>query len=155
MLHLERQAQEAILKGQISAGHGRAILKLKEEHHQQEMLHAIIEGELSVRAAERLADLVRAHAGDTRAALAALRGGSNLAPAVSAPESLPALSVAPIVPTAARPALLSADDEEIRRALERILSTPVSLARTEKELRVTIAFHTEEKLQEFFDWVNR
>jgi ParB family chromosome partitioning protein len=56
---------------------------------------------------------------------------------------------------AAAKAMLSADDDEVRRALERLLSTPVSLARTEKELRVTIAFHTEEKLQEFFDWLNQ
>jgi ParB family chromosome partitioning protein len=61
----------------------------------------------------------------------------------------------PTPPSPTRPNTLSADDEAIRRSLEQILSTPVSLARTEKELRVTIAFHTEEKLQEFFDWVNR
>ena len=33
--------------------------------------------------------------------------------------------------------------------MERILGTPVSISRTDKELRVTIVFHTEEKLQEF------
>lgn len=158
LLHLDPLAQEAILKGQISAGHGRAILKLKEEQHQRSMLEVIIEGELSVRAAERLADLVREHAGDTRAALAALRGVSP--PAAATPASVAPASAAPNPPaapppSAARLSALSADDDEIRRALERILSTPVSLTRTDKELRVTIAFHTEEKLQEFFDWVNR
>ncbi|MDZ4717248.1 MAG: ParB/RepB/Spo0J family partition protein [Roseiflexaceae bacterium] len=152
LLHLESQAQEAILKGQISAGHGRAILKLKEEDAQRAMVQVIIESDLSVRAAERLADLIREHNGDTRAALAALRGVSKFAPAApsEAPQSVPTTPAA-----VSRPTGLSADDEEIRRALERILSTPVSLARTDKELRVTIAFHTEEKLQEFFDWVNR
>jgi ParB family chromosome partitioning protein len=45
----------------------------------------------------------------------------------------------------------SPDDQAIRRELERLLGTPVSLVRSERELRVTIVFHTEEKLQEFFD----
>jgi len=49
---------------------------------------------------------------------------------------------------------LSDDDREIKREMERILGTPVSIARTDKELRVTIVFHTEEKLQEFFDMLN-
>jgi ParB family chromosome partitioning protein len=35
--------------------------------------------------------------------------------------------------------------------MERILATPVSLARGEKDLRVTITFHTDEKLEEFLD----
>jgi ParB family chromosome partitioning protein len=159
LLQLEPQAQEAILKGQISAGHGRAILKLKEEQYQINLLHAIIEHELSVRATERLADLIREHGGDTRAALATLRGATQpipAAPLLSIPQ--PAPSTLPAAPSPTRPntiTTLSADDEAIRRSLEHILSTPVSLARTEKELRVTIAFHTEEKLQEFFDWVNR
>jgi ParB family chromosome partitioning protein len=46
---------------------------------------------------------------------------------------------------------LSADDQEIKRQMEGILGTPVNLARNEKDLRVTIIFHSEEKLQEFFD----
>jgi ParB family chromosome partitioning protein len=159
LLQLEPQAQEAILKGQISAGHGRAILKLKEEHYQIDLLHAIIEHELSVRATERLADLIREHGGDTNAALAELRGATKARPAaplLSIPQPEP--PIVPAAPSPTRPSTistLSADDEAIRRSLEQMLSTPVSLARTEKELRVTIAFHTEEKLQEFFDWVNR
>jgi ParB family chromosome partitioning protein len=38
--------------------------------------------------------------------------------------------------------------------MERALGTPVQVLRTEKELRVTIVFHTDEKLQEFFDLLN-
>jgi ParB family chromosome partitioning protein len=47
-----------------------------------------------------------------------------------------------------------AEDQDIRRQMEQILGTPVSLARTDKDLRVTIVFHTDEKLQEFFDLLN-
>jgi len=50
---------------------------------------------------------------------------------------------------------LSAEDQEARREMERVLGTPVHIARTEKDLRVTIIFHTDEKLQEFFDLLNR
>ena len=49
---------------------------------------------------------------------------------------------------------LSADDQEVKRQIEVILGTPVSLTRNERDLRVTITFHTEEKLQEFFDMLN-
>jgi hypothetical protein len=57
-------------------------------------------------------------------------------------------------PTTAPTPGASADDHEIRREMERVLGTPVSLARSDKDLRVTITFHTEEKLQEFFDLLN-
>ena len=49
---------------------------------------------------------------------------------------------------------MTAEDQEIKRVIERILATPVSLARTDKDLRITIVFHTDEKLQEFFDLLN-
>jgi ParB family chromosome partitioning protein len=49
---------------------------------------------------------------------------------------------------------INAEDQEIKREMERVLGTPVSLARTGKDLRVTIVFHTDEKLQEFFDLLN-
>jgi ParB family chromosome partitioning protein len=48
----------------------------------------------------------------------------------------------------------TAEDQDIKREMERILGTPVSLARTDKDLRVTIVFHTNDKLQEFFDLLN-
>jgi ParB family chromosome partitioning protein len=145
LLQLDTEAQEAVLAGKISAGHGRALLKLKEGQYQRSMLQAIIESDLSVRAAERLADLILEHQGDTQKALESLRGSAKPA---AGPSARPARK-----PAAGRPKLAD-DDEEVRRALERILSTPVNITRTDKELRVTIAFHTEEKLQEFFDWIN-
>jgi ParB family chromosome partitioning protein len=54
-----------------------------------------------------------------------------------------------------KPPVVNPDDDYVRRSLEQILGTPVSLSRTDRELRVTIAFHTEEKLQEFFEWINQ
>ena len=54
----------------------------------------------------------------------------------------------------ARAGTMTAEDQEIKRVIERILATPVSLARTDKDLRITIVFHTDEKLQEFFDLLN-
>jgi ParB family chromosome partitioning protein len=61
---------------------------------------------------------------------------------------------APKKSTPARTAKLSPDDLDIRQEMERLLQTPVNLARTEKELRVTIFFHTDEKFQEFLDLLN-
>lgn len=57
LLGLIPEAQQALLDGVISAGHGRAILILEQQEHQSAMLEAIRSHELSVRAAERLASL--------------------------------------------------------------------------------------------------
>ena len=148
LLQLDSAVQAAVLQGEISAGHGRAILKAKLPEYQRDMLQAIMQHELSVRASERLADLIIEYQGNTQQAITILRGAqADQAPAVQPKAATPNPQ-----PQATRS--LSPDDEEVRRALEQILSTPVSFSRSERELRVTIAFHTEEKLQEFFDWIN-
>jgi ParB family transcriptional regulator, chromosome partitioning protein len=147
LLQLDSGAQEAVLLNQISAGHGRAILKLKEIGLQRALLDAIRNEELSVRATERLADLIVKHDGNIPAALSELRGIT--------PDSAPRQPSKPSSASSGAVAAISADDDEARRALERQLGTPVTLTRTDKELRITIAFHSEEKLQEFFDLINR
>ena len=57
LLGLTPEAQQALLDGAISAGHGRAILILEQPEQQLALLDAIRSQELSVRAAERLASL--------------------------------------------------------------------------------------------------
>jgi ParB family chromosome partitioning protein len=105
---------------------------------------------LNVREAEQLGDLAKEAGGDIERALATIRskragrtGGGPRPPATPQKAT-----------TVSRETVFSADDQEIKWQMERILGTPVSIVRTEKDLRVTIVFHTEEKLQEFFDVLN-
>jgi len=140
LLGLSPAVQQALLAKRISAGHGRALLKLADQAVQEATLAAIIDHDLNVREIERLTDHART-TGDVHRALAAIR------PRLPTDDPPPRQRMAP----PARVAELSPDDQAIQRELERMLGTPVSLARSERELKVTIFFHTEEKLQEFFD----
>ncbi len=151
LLQLDPDVQAAVLEGKISAGHGRAILKTKQPEYQRNMLQTITQHDLSVRASERLADLLIEHAGNAQLALTMLRGNpASASPSNASPQPAqnPSIKPQPLART------ISPDDEEVRRTLEQLLSTPVSLSRSDRELRITIAFHTEEKLQEFFEWIN-
>jgi ParB family chromosome partitioning protein len=148
LLNLAPDVQQALLRQQISAGHGRALLKLKEADQQQQALAVMLADDWTVREAERFGDLVK-ELDDMDAALAAIRAlrtgrsASNKQTKPAAPTPAPAHAN----PT-------TAEDQDIKREMERILGTPVNLARTDKDLRVTIVFHTDEKLQEFFDLLN-
>ncbi len=148
LLNLVPEAQQALLRQQISAGHGRALLKLKEAEQQQQALAAMLADDWTVREAERFGDLVK-ELGDLDAALAAIR-----AQRVSRSERTKPPKRAALLPAPARADATTAEDQDIKREMERILGTPVSLARTDKDLRVTIVFYTDEKLQEFFDLLN-
>ena len=149
LLKLPAEVQEAVLKGQISAGHGRALLKFEIEQQQRQALDAILSDELSVREVEQLGELTREYSGDIVRALATTR--QRRARRADDGRKAPAQSHKST--TAGTPGI-SAEDQEIKREMERVLGTPVSLARSDKDLRVTITFHTEEKLQEFFDLLN-
>jgi ParB family chromosome partitioning protein len=151
LLKLPQQAQDAILTKSISAGHGRALLKFETYEQQQAALAAILADDLSVREAEVFGDLARDFDGDIDRALSTIR--SKRAGRVSSDKRLPASPPVTQQPSP-QPPLLSDDDREISREMERILGTPVSMARTDRTLRVTITFHTDEKLQEFFDLLN-
>jgi ParB family chromosome partitioning protein len=148
LLNLAPEAQQALLLQQISAGHGRALLKLKDIEQQQQALEALLAEDWTVREAERFGDLVK-ELGDTSAALAAIRQqrGSR-----AESEQRPKRATPP--QAQARAGSISAEDQDLRRSMEQILGTPVSIARTDRDLRVTIVFHTEEKVQEFFDLLN-
>jgi ParB family transcriptional regulator, chromosome partitioning protein len=148
LLKLPAEVQEAVLKSQISAGHGRALLKFEAEQ-QRQAFDAILSDDLNVREVEQMGDLTREYNGDISRALTAIRqqrvsraGDGRRTPARSHKS------------TSADAPGISPEDQEIRREMERVLGTPVSLARSDKDLRVTIIFHTEEKLQEFFDLLN-
>jgi ParB family transcriptional regulator, chromosome partitioning protein len=144
LLQLAPEAQDALLKNQITAGHGRALLMLKTHEHQAQALQAIVEDGLTVRDVERLEGLVREMDGDLGSALGALRGSrDNRGEGNSRATGSEASSN--------RTRTLSAEDHDVERALERLLSTPVRLARTEKDLRVTVVFHSDESLQAFLD----
>jgi hypothetical protein len=95
-----------------------------------------------------LSDLIDACGGDVPSALAQIRGQRAARPA--APR---AARPGPSAQTAAEQAP-SSDDTDVAREMERILGTPVKLTRTEREVRVTITFYTEEHLQDFFDTLN-
>ena len=148
LLNLVPEAQQALLRQQITAGHGRALLKLKEAEQQQQALAVMLDDDWTVREAERFGDLVK-ELGNLDAALAVIH-----AQRVGRSEGNKQSKRAAVTPTPARADAATAEDQDIRREMERILGTPVSLARTDKDLRVTIIFHTNEKLQEFFDLLN-
>jgi ParB family transcriptional regulator, chromosome partitioning protein len=148
LLNLAPEAQQALLRQQISAGHGRALLKLKESEQQQQALALMLADDWTVREAERFGDLIK-ELGDLDAALAAIRA-QRMGHSASNKPTKRAAAPAP----ARADATTTTEDLDIKRQMERILGTPVSLARTDKDLRVTIVFHTDEKLQEFFDLLN-
>ncbi len=149
LLKLPTEVQEAVLKNQISAGHGRALLKFETEQQQRQALDAILSDELSVREVEQMDDFTREYDGDIVRALATIRqrrasrAGDGRRTSTRAAKS-----------TSPAAAGTSAEDQELKREMERVLGTPVSLVRSDKDLRVTIVFHTDEKLQEFFDLLN-
>lgn len=73
LLKLGHAARQALLDNQISAGHGRALLRIESPEDQAALLESIIQRGLSVREAEQLADLVAQDSlqAATRAALLA------------------------------------------------------------------------------------
>ena len=148
LLNLAPEAQEALLHQQISAGHGRALLKLKDTEQQQQALSALLADDWTVREAERFGDLVK-ELGGVSEALEVLRAKR---PSWDTSDQRPKRAAR--LPAPERTRAVSAEDQDITRSIEEKLGTPVSIARTNKDLRVTIIFHDDEKLQEFFDLLN-
>lgn len=54
LLKLPGEVKNSLLKGQITEGHARALLRLESAKAQLEALHAIVQGDLSVRQAEQM-----------------------------------------------------------------------------------------------------
>lgn len=59
LLKLNPEIQNAIRAGQISAGHGRAILSLETEELQNQLFKEVVKGNLNVRQTEALATLLK------------------------------------------------------------------------------------------------
>jgi ParB family chromosome partitioning protein len=141
LLKLPDEAQQALMSGRISAGHGRALLKIDDHALQVAALDAIVDADLNVRQAEQLGEIVQ-QTGDVARAIGALRGGTQPA-AKSAIERGERRE--------RTPAVEDPNDQQLRREIERILQTPVHFTRTGREMRITITFYEEEKLNEFFE----
>jgi ParB family chromosome partitioning protein len=60
LLRLNPDFQNAVRSGEISAGHGRAILSLEEELQQKQLFDIIIKEQLNVRQAEKIAQELKA-----------------------------------------------------------------------------------------------
>lgn len=142
LLRLIDSAQIALRAGQISAGHGRALLKVDDPQDQHAMLDWIMRENMTVRETEQLTDqpfseqTIRTH-------LAKLRG--------TTPNTPDAHAVKPKKPAVELIDETSVDDRNVAKELETRLSTPVSIQRTPRDVRLTLVFHSHEKLQEFLD----
>jgi ParB family chromosome partitioning protein len=142
LLRLIDSAQIALRAGQISAGHGRALLKVDDPQDQHDMLDWIMRENMTVRETEQLTD--QSFSEQTiRTQLAKLRGT-----ATNASDTQAGKTKKPVVELIDE---TSIDDRSIAKELETRLSTPVSIQRTPRDVRLTLVFHTHEKLQEFLD----
>jgi ParB family chromosome partitioning protein len=120
LLDLAPVVQAAIADGNITEGHGRALGGLSPEH-QDHVLGAVIEQELSVRQTEELVRRLRE-------------------PKASAPGERPEEA------RAADP-----DLERIEEDLRRSLGTKVSLARSRRGGRIVIEYYSDEELGRLYD----
>lgn len=120
LLDLAPVVQAAIADGSITEGHGRALGGLSPDH-QEHVLGAVIEQELSVRQAE---ELVRR-----------LRDPKPRHDAVHADE----------------PRAADQDIERIEEDLRRSLGTKVSLARSRRGGRIVIEYYSDEELGRLYD----
>jgi ParB family transcriptional regulator, chromosome partitioning protein len=120
LLDLAPVVQEAIANRRITEGHGRALGGLSVEH-QEHVLGAVIDQDLSVRQAEELVRRLREPKTNTADADAT-------APASSDPD-------------------LERVEEDLRRAL----GTKVSLARSRRGGRIVIEFYSDEELGRLYE----
>lgn len=143
LLRLIDSAQTALRAGQISAGHGRALLKVDDPQAQHAVLDLIMNAGMTVRETEQLTDTPHLSPALARTQLAHMRA-ANQQPTNSTSKS--AKSTKP-----GDNDVTTIDDQSIARELESRLSTPVNIQRTPRDVRLTFVFHSAEKLQEFLD----
>jgi ParB family transcriptional regulator, chromosome partitioning protein len=120
LLDLAPVVQEAIANGRITEGHGRALGGLSVEH-QEHVLGAVIDQDLSVRQTEELVRRLRE------------------------PKSNPADS------DTTAPARSDPDLERVEEDLRRALGTKVSLARSRRGGRIVIEFYSDEELGRLYE----
>jgi len=145
LLRLIDSAQIALRAGQISAGHGRALLKVDDPQDQHAMLDWIMRENMTVRETEQLTDQPFSEQ-TIRTQIAKLRGATTNNPDTTTGK--PPKQVVDLIDET------SIDDRNIAKELENRLSTPVTIQRTPRDVRLTLVFHTHEKLQEFLDMFN-
>lgn len=112
LIRLIPQAQQSLLDGVISAGHGRALLRLEQPDQQAAALALLVHRDLSVRETERLADLV-------------------LKPMLT-PPTQQALLVGAIVSTQAEALLRLEDAAQQAEVLDFVLSQGLGVRETER-----------------------
>jgi len=120
LLDLAPVVQAAIADGSITEGHGRALGGLSPEH-QDHVLGAVIEQELSVRQTEELVRRLR-----------------EPKPAINGDQPEEARAADP-------------DLERIEEELRRSLGTKVSLARSRRGGRIVIEYYSDEELGRLYD----
>ncbi len=146
LLRLCEEAQSALRGGQISAGHGRCLLKIEDSAQQRQFLNVIIQANLTVREAEQITDFANEPIEFVQQQLDQMR---NHTPPVPKP-GRNNKDIATVSPNE-----LSTDDRAVARELESHIGTPVHLQRTARDVRLTFVFHSDEKLQEFLELLAR
>jgi ParB family chromosome partitioning protein len=153
LLRLIDSAQAALRAGQITAGHGRTLLKFEDAQSQSLLLNLIVNEAMTVREAEQVSDIPHSSYASAQSYLVEIRTGSR--PATSTDESVGSSSRKKTSINTAPPAEHHVEDQAIARQLEQQIGTPVQLQRTPKDVRLTFVFHSPEKLQEFLDLINQ
>ncbi len=125
LLDLAPNVQNALGERRLSEGHGRALGGLSVEH-QEHVLGAVIDQDLSVRQTE---ELVRR-----------LREPRNPPPGSAAPEAVDRTSGTP-----------GTDLERVEEDLRRALGTKVSLARSRRGGRIVIEYYSDEELGRLYE----
>lgn len=152
LLRLIEPAQAALRAGQISAGHGRTLLKFEDAQSQSLLLDLIVNEGMTVREAEQVSDIPHSSYASAQSYLIEVRTGSR-------PTGIPSKSTGSATPKNSRsvdtPNDIQVEDQAIARQLEQHIGTPVQLQRTPKDVRLTFVFHSQEKLQEFLDLLSQ
>lgn len=146
LLRLCEEAQSALRGGQISAGHGRCLLKIEDTSQQRQFLNVIIQANLTVREAEQITDFANEPIEFVQQQLDQMRNHTPPTPKPGRGNK----DVTAVVPNE-----LSTDDRAVARELESHIGTPVHLQRTSRDVRLTFVFHSDEKLQEFLELLAR
>ncbi|MBM4411938.1 MAG: ParB/RepB/Spo0J family partition protein [Chloroflexi bacterium] len=158
LLRLIEPAQAALRAGQMSAGHGRALLKFEDAQSQALLLNLIINEGMTVREAEQISDIPHSSYASAQAYLREIRTGVRPSQSKSAPtwsESAPGTARTPRHDAQPATYETAIEDQAIARQLEQHIGTPIQIHRTPKDVRLTFVFHSQEKLQEFLDLLSQ
>jgi ParB family transcriptional regulator, chromosome partitioning protein len=151
LLGLPLIAQQALLDGRITAGHGRALLMIKrgtaeeEQHEQAQALALTLTEGLSVRKLEQLA-----HEVSRGSSVTAVQQRWAGVAAVTAPPA----EVLPSTPRSSPPSP-SPEDSAAVAALQQALNTPVALQRGERGHKLVITFYDDEQLHAIYERLTR